>query len=131
MPEFVVENHANPKWMVWTGRVLSALPVPLLLFSAYMKFSKAPEVIEGFKEWPEGVLIPIAVAELVSTILYIIPQTAVLGAVLLTGYIGGATAPHVQGGESIIIHIVLGVLFWLGLFFRDARLRALLPWRNL
>jgi hypothetical protein len=117
--------------MVWVGRVISTLPVLMLLMSATMKFRQTPEVMKGFADWPANVALGIGIAELASTILYIIPQTAVLGAILLTGYLGGAIATHVRLGESVLIPAVLGVLVWLGLYLRDARLRAIVPLRRL
>jgi hypothetical protein len=117
--------------MFWVGWILTLLPCAMLVMSGVMKLTNRPEVVEGFKDWPEGVAMPIGVVELVSTVLYLIPQTAVLGAVLLTGYLGGATATHVRLGESVLFPVGLGVALWLGLFFRDARIRQLLPWRKL
>jgi DoxX-like family len=121
------------KGALWTGRVLSALPVLLLLFSAAMKFAKPPEVIKGFVElgYPERLSVPLGVVEIACAVLYVIPQTAVLGAILLTGYLGGATATHVRVGQPFFMPIVLGVVIWLGLFLRDPRLRALIPFRKL
>jgi len=119
--------------MIWAGRVLSALPVPLLLFSASMKLSKSAEVVEGFTKYgyPESIIVGLGVVELVCTILYIIPQTAVLGAILLTGYLGGATATHVRAGENFVGPVLFGVVLWIGLYLRDARVRALAPLRSL
>ena len=118
--------------MIWTGRVISALPVLGLLFSAAMKFLKPPEVIEGFTKlgYPEILALGLGILEVACTILYMIPQTAVLGAILLTGYLGGATATHVRVGDSFVAPVIVGVLVWLGLFLRDHRLRALLPLRR-
>jgi uncharacterized membrane protein YphA (DoxX/SURF4 family) len=119
------------KAALWTGRVLSAVPVALLVMSGVMKFTKSPELVEGFTHlgWPENLAIALGILELTCTVLYVIPQTAVLGAVLLTGYMGGAIATHVRINEPIYLHIGLGVVIWLGLYLRDARLRALLPLR--
>lgn len=119
--------------LTWTGRVLSALPVLLLLMSAGMKLSQAPEVVEGFVKYhfSPDVILPLGVVELTCALLYAIPQTAVLGAILLTGYLGGAVSIHVAAGEPPIGAIVAGVLVWTGLGLRDARLRALLPLRKL
>lgn len=120
-------------WVLWTGRVLSALPVLLLLMSAGMKLSQGQEVVTSFVDhlgYPLGTLVVIGVVELVCTALYAIPQTAVLGAILLTGYLGGAVATHVRLAEPFLIPIALGVVIWAGLFLRDARLRALLPLRR-
>jgi uncharacterized membrane protein YphA (DoxX/SURF4 family) len=121
---------ATPKAMFWVGWILTLLPCAMLVMSGVMKLMQRPEVVEGFKEWPAGVTMPIAIVELVSTALYILPQTAVLGAVLLTGYLGGATATHVRLGESVLFPVGLGVVLWLGLFLRDGRIRQLLPWRS-
>jgi hypothetical protein len=124
---------SQPKWQVWTGRVLSALPVLMLLMSASMKLSQAPQFVETFTNklgYPGGTLVGIGLIEVLCTVLYVVPQTAVLGAVLLTGYLGGAVATHVRVGESFAIPLVLGILVWAGLFLRDARVRALLPLRK-
>ncbi|MCA9646473.1 MAG: DoxX family protein [Polyangiaceae bacterium] len=119
--------------MLWTGRVLSALPVLMLSASGAMKLSANPQFVAQFQEhlgYPGGALLPIALAELVSTLLYAVPRTSVFGAVLLTAYLGGATATHVRVGEPFLAPVLIGVMLWLGLFLRDARLRALLPLRQ-
>jgi hypothetical protein len=118
--------------MVWAGRVLSALPVLMLLMSAVMKFIKPEDVVKGFAQlgWDESLSLALGIVELTCTILYVIPRTSVLGAILVTGYLGGATATHVRIGDPFIIPIALGVLVWLGLFLRDQRLRALIPLRR-
>src|SRR5687767_12924211 len=120
------------KAAVWIGRVLSALPVLLLLFSAYMKLSRNELAVKGFRDqnFPEGSLMAIGITEVVCTLLYVIPQTSVLGAILLTGYLGGATVTHVRLGESFFMPVLVGVVLWLGLFLRDRRLRALIPFRS-
>jgi hypothetical protein len=118
--------------MLWTGYFLSTLPVLLLLMSAGMKLSRHPDVLDGLAKYgySESVVFPLGVVELVSTVLYIVPQTAVLGAILLTGYLGGATATHVRAADPFLIPVVLGVVLWSGLYLRDARLRQLLPLRR-
>jgi uncharacterized membrane protein YphA (DoxX/SURF4 family) len=120
------------KKMLWAGYILSALPVLLLFFSGVMKLAKPAPVIEGFIRlgYPEGLALGIGIVELVCAVLYVIPRTSVLGAILLTGYLGGATATHLRIGEPFFAPILLGVMVWGGLFFRDARLRALLPLRE-
>ncbi len=120
------------KKMLWAGYILSALPVLMLFFSGVMKLAKPAPVIEGFIRlgYPEGLALGIGIVELVCAVLYVIPRTSVLGAILLTGYLGGATATHLRIGEPFFAPIVLGVMVWGGLFFRDARLRALLPLRE-
>lgn len=121
------------KKMLWTGRVISAIPVLLLVFSAVMKLIKAAPVVQGFPRYgyPESQIVMIGVLELLSCVVYVIPRTAVLGAILMTAYLGGATASNVRIGDpSYVMTVLLGVFVWGGLFFRDARVRALLPLRS-
>ena len=126
-------SSAPSKRLLWAGRVVSAVPVLMLLISAAMKFTRSPEVAKQFVDhlgYREGALLGIGVLELVSVILYVVPQTSVLGAILLTGYLGGAVATHVRVGDAFVIPVALGVLVWLGLYLRDVRIRALLPLRK-
>jgi hypothetical protein len=121
------------KTTLWTGRVVSALPVLMLLFSAIGKFAKPTAVVEGFAElgWPDNLTLALGIVELGCVIIYLIPRTAVLGAILLTGYLGGATAAHVRlHDNSFVMPIILGILIWLGLYLRDRRLRDLVPLRR-
>jgi hypothetical protein len=120
---------------LWTGRVISALPALFLLFDAAMKLVKPAFVVEATAAlgYSESVIVPLGVVLLACTILYLIPQTAVLGAILLTGYLGGAVATHVHHGDGpfeIVFPVLFGVLLWGGLVLRDTRLRALVPWRS-
>jgi DoxX-like family len=117
------------KAMLWTGYVISALPVLALVMSAVMKFAQSPDIAKGFEHlgWPMKLALALGIVELTCTALYVIPQTSYLGAILLTGYLGGATATHVRVGDNFITPIIIGVLVWLGLFLRDPRLRALVP----
>lgn len=126
------QSSAGSKKMLWAGRVISALPVLGFVFSGVMKLTKSSAVLEEMARlgYPERVIFGIGVTELICVILYAIPQTAVLGAILLTGYLGGAIASHVRAGDPFIAPIVLGVLVWLGLYLRDSRLRALVPLRR-
>jgi hypothetical protein len=118
--------------MLWAGRIASALPVLMLLFSGIMKLVKPAMVVQEFSRlgYPESLVIVIGVLELACTVVYIIPRTSVLGAILLTAYLGGAAATHVRIGDPFVFPVVFGVLVWLGLFLRDDRLRALVPLRG-
>ena len=118
--------------LLWAGRIISVLPVLLLLLSGTMKLLKAALAVEGFEHfgYPPNVILVLGIVEVACTVLYAIPQTAVLGAILLTGFLGGTTATHVRVGEPFIAPIIVGVLVWLGLFLRKARLRAIVPLRR-
>ena len=120
------------KKMLWAGRVVSALPVLMLLMSGVMKLVKPDFVVDSFRDlgWPESLALCLGILEISCTVVYLIPRTSVLGAILLTGYLGGATATHVRIGDPFFAPIILGVLVWLGLFLRDSRLRALFPLRS-
>jgi hypothetical protein len=111
------------------GWVLSIIPVGMLFMSAFMKLSGGPQVAEGFTHlgWPPSIALPLGIVEILATLLYLFPRTAVLGAILLTGYMGGAIAAHVRLGEPFFVQLLLGVVAWGGLYLRDPRLRALLP----
>ncbi len=119
----------------WLGYVLSALPALFLLLDGVMKLVKPAPVIEATVQlgYPESVIIGLGIVLLICTILYLIPQTSVLGAILLTGYLGGAVATHVRvRGElfPILFPVIFGVLIWGGLYLRDERLRLLIPFRR-
>ncbi len=120
----------------WAGYIISGLPILFLLVDAIAKLFKPEAVVKGTLDlgYPESTIIPIGVILLVCTILYAIPRTSVLGAILLTGYLGGAVATHVRVGSPLFTHMLfpvyLGVFVWLGLYLRDTRLRALVPFRG-
>ena len=119
--------------MLWAGRILSALPALFLLFDGAMKLVKPEAVVKGSKDlgWEgESLLLALGIVEIGCTVIYLIPRTAVLGAILLAGYFGGAIATHVRIGEPFLPPLLLGVLVWLGLYLRDPRLRALVPLRS-
>ena len=132
----VTQTAPTSKNMLLTGRILSALPALFLLLDAVGKLFKPQPVVTGTLElgYGESVILPLGVVLLVSTILYLVPQTAIFGAILLAGYLGGAVATHVRVGNPLFTHtlfpVYLGVLLWAGLYLRDARLRALLPLRD-
>lgn len=120
------------KASLWTGRVLSGLVGLLLLMDAVMKLVKPDFVVEATVEMgmSEGIIVPLGVVLLASSLLYLVPRTAPLGAVLLTGYLGGACATHVVLGDGwfeIFFPVIFGILAWGGLWFRDVRVRAVLP----
>jgi hypothetical protein len=125
--------QAVSKTALWTGRVMSAIVVALILLSSVMKLMRTPAVIEGFARTglPERLIVPVGVIELVCVVVYVIPQTSVLGAILVTGLLGGATLTGVRVGDPTFpMPAVLGMLAWGGLFLRDLRLRALIPFRT-
>jgi len=118
---------------LWAGRIISALTAFLLLFSGLMKLLKAQAVIEGMAHYgyPEHLILYIGVLEVGCTIVYLIPRTAILGAILMTGYLGGATATNVRVGDpSFIGPVLAGVFVWAGVYLRDRRLSALIPVRK-
>lgn len=126
-------SSARPNMvLVWIGRVLSGLISALLILSGVMKLVKNPGVIEGFGKFgiPESLIFGIGVTELICVALYLIPQTAIIGAILLTGYLGGAIMTHLRVGDPVIGQIVFGVVVWLGIFLREPKLRAILPFRK-
>ena len=134
MTAAVSPSPATPrKAVLWTGRVISVLPALMLLMSASMKLSHSPQFVAMFTNklgYQESSLTGIGLLELACTALYLIPQTAFLGALLLTGYLGGAIATHVRIGEPFATPLVLGVLVWVGLYLRESRLKALAPIRS-
>ncbi len=117
---------------LWAGRVLSGLVSSLFLMSAFGKLRGGPELTEGFAHLglPLSMVWPLAVLELSCVLVYLLPPTSVLGAVLLTGYLGGAICTHWRVGDMFVVQVGLGIVVWLGLYLRDGRLRALLPLRR-
>jgi hypothetical protein len=117
---------------LWAGRILSALAVLLFGFTALFSLLKPALAMQGFVHYgyPEEAFLRIAIIELACVILYAIPRTSILGAILLTGYLGGATATHVRVGEPPIVAIIVGIVVWLGVYLRDQRLRSLIPLRS-
>jgi hypothetical protein len=120
---------------LWAGRVISALPILFLLMDGVMKLVRPQIVVEttvllGYRE---NVILPLGIVLLSCTVLYLVPRTAVLGAILLTGYLGGAVATHVRVGEGlfpVLFPVIMGLLVWGGLWLRDERVRALAPLRT-
>ena len=127
-----IDLHKTSTGILWTSYVLSAIPVAMMIFSAVLKFF--PSVVaDGFNQlgWPVRLAPILGVIELACVIVYLYPRTAVLGAILVAGYLGGATATHVRVGDGFFFApFLLGVLAWLGLWLREPRLKALLPFRS-
>jgi DoxX-like family len=120
---------------LWAGRIMSGLPALLLLMDGGMKLFKPPFVVEGTTQmgYPESIIVGLGCVLLASTVLYLIPRTAVLGAVLLTGYLGGAVATHVRVSAPVfndLFPVVFGAVLWGGLWLRDRRVQELLPLRK-
>jgi hypothetical protein len=126
--------HHTRKWVLWVGRIFSAIPVLMMLMSAAMKFARPPQVVDAFVHqfgYPESELLILGVIELAVAVLFAIPRTAFLGAILVTGYLGGAIATHARIGDPALVGpLLLGILAWAGLYLRDDRLRQLLPMRQ-
>jgi hypothetical protein len=123
------------KGMLWAGHIISALAGLFLLMDGVMKLFKPSFVVEKTVElgYSESVIVGLGVVLTASTLLYLIPWTSVLGAILLTGYLGGAVATHVRVGDpafSVFFPVIFGALVWLGLLLRDRRIQQILPLRH-
>lgn len=129
-------NGVESKTMLWSGRIVSWVITLLLLLDAVMKILQVPQVMEGTLKvgYPANAVRPIGIILLVCLICYVVPRTSVLGAILLTGYLGGAVATNVRISAPLfsytLIPVYVGVLVWGGLFLQDTRLRALIPLRK-
>jgi hypothetical protein len=115
--------------MILAGWIIGIVPVAFLVMTGVMKLVEPDLFLVGFTRfgYDKSVIRPLGVVQLVCTVLYLFPRTAVLGAVLLTGYMGGTIATHLRVGDPYFVQFGLGVLLWLGLYLRDRRIRALLP----
>lgn len=118
---------------VWVGRVISVLTSLVFLLSAFLKLQGGPEVMQGMAHLglPESMIKPLAILEISCVVIYLIPATSILGAILLAGYVGGAICTHWRIGELFVLQIALGIFVWLGLYLRENRLKALIPLRTL
>ncbi|MCA1581026.1 MAG: DoxX family protein [Acidobacteria bacterium] len=118
--------------IVWVGRGISILVCLVFLMSAFMKLKGGPELAQGIAHMgiPESMVVPLAILEIACVVIYAIPATAALGAILLTGFVGGAICTHWRVGDPFIVQIVLGILIWFGLYLREDRLKALIPLRT-
>ena len=130
-----VGQYPTSAGRIWAGRILTVLPALFLLLDGVMKLIRPAVVVNATVElgYPANVILPLGIVLTGSTILFLIPRTSVLGAILLTGYLGGAVATHVRVGAGvfpIVFPIVFGILLWGGLYFRDDRVSSILPWRQ-
>jgi hypothetical protein len=118
---------------IWAGRIVSALPVLFLLFDGTIHIMRIPAVVAGFAQagFPISTAVPLGIIEIVCIILYVLPRTSVLGAILLTGYLGGAVATNVRQQLPMLGYVLapvyVAVFLWGGLWLRDDRVRALVP----
>jgi hypothetical protein len=121
------------KAALWTSYVMSALPVLIVLLGSVMKLLRLPGVVEGFARagLPERLIVPVGLLELICPVVYLIPRTSVLGAILMIGLLGGATLTTLRIGDPTFpLPVVLGMLVWGGLYLRDLRIRELIPLRR-
>jgi uncharacterized protein YndB with AHSA1/START domain len=142
------QTASNPMWMSCVGWIITLLAAAFLIMSAVMKLVppadladflvklglrvSSADIAEMFTKlgWNESSKLGLAIVELSCVAIYLFPRTALLGAILLAGYLGGAAATHVRIGDAFVPQIIVGVVLWFGLFLRDGRLRALIPWRG-
>ena len=134
IPQADIRAHCVSRKALWTGWILAALPALFLLFDGVMKLFKPEFVVKATVQlgYSESVIVPLGIVLTVCTVLYLIPRTAVLGAILLTGYLGGAVATHVRVGAGVFeitFPVIFGAMLWGGLFLRDPQLRKLIPLR--
>jgi hypothetical protein len=122
-------TNTSSKKLLWTGWILSAIPAMMLLSGGIFALTMSPMVVEGIQHagYPVHLIAPIGIIEILCSVLYLVPRTAFYGAILLTGYFGGAVATHLRIGESqFVVPIVFGIIVWVALALRDARFRAFL-----
>src|SRR6185503_21276654 len=135
MPTATVPTVSASRWMLRTGWVLSFLVVAQLLSSAGFRATyhtyAVTEIVAGYG-YPESAIVPIVIAECTLVVLYLVPQTSVLAAILMTGYLGGAVATHLRIADTAraAIPLIVGILAWGGLYLRDSRIRQLVPFRR-
>jgi DoxX-like family len=121
------------KGQLWTGRVLSTIAVLFMLFDTVIHAMRGPQVVQGFAQlgFPLSIAIPLSTVEFIGIVLYVFPRTSVLGAILLTGYLGGAVAAQVRIGAPllgfVLAPVYVALFLWVGLYLRDLRVRAVVP----
>jgi hypothetical protein len=118
--------------VVWVGWALSILASLLFLFSAFIKFKGGPDMDQAMAHLglPASMVLPLGILELICVVIYLIPATSVLGAILLAGYIGGTIVTCWRSGDPFIVNIALGLVVWLGIYLREPRLKELIPLRR-
>ena len=128
----MAQDPTSSKKAAWIGWTLTVLASGMFIMSATMKFLAPPAVLQMFGHlgWQPGALVPLAILELTCALLYLIPPVSVLGAIVLTGFLGGAIATHVRIGEPVVMHVFIGLFIWGGLYLREPRLRELIPLRK-
>lgn len=129
---YKTSTSTTSKAMLWTGRVIVTLATLFFLFDAGMKLV-VPEMVAKPTGWHTGTMVALGIILLISTILYALPRTAAFGAILITGYLGGAVATNLFVKSPVLFNVlavVYGVLLWGGLYLRDSQLRAILPVRR-
>jgi len=135
MSTATARTASAPRWMLWTGWLLSLAVVGQLLSSAWFRATHytfaVAEIVTGYG-YPESAIVPIIIAECTLVLLYLVPQTSVLAAIVMTGYLGGAVAAHLRVADTAraAIPLVVGILAWGGLYLRDSRIRQLVPFRR-
>jgi len=121
------------KGQLWTGRVLSTIAILFMLFDTIIHAMRGPQVVQGFAQlgFPLSIAIPLSTVEFIGIVLYVFPRTSVLGAILLTGYLGGAVAAQVRIGAPllgfVLAPVYVALFLWVGLYLRDLRVRAVVP----
>ena len=132
----IQREQVNSKAALWAGRSLSAIAVLFLAFDSVGKLLRVQPVIDGTMSlgYSPDVIVGLGVTLLTCVVVYVVPRTSLLGAVLLTGYLGGAVATHVRVGSPLFTHVLfptyIAALLWGGLMLRDPRLPAIIPWRR-
>lgn len=121
-----------PRGLLWAGRSITVLVSAVFIMSAVMKFIGGPDLDKGLEHMglPASIVVPLGILELTCLAFYLFPATAVIGAILLTGYLGGAICTHVRVHDPFIVPALLGVFVWLGIYLREPRLWSLMPIRR-
>jgi hypothetical protein len=131
-----IQPGALSKKSLWAGRIMSGLVAAFMIFDAVIHLMKPAPVVEAFAKlgFPLRLAVPLGIIELVCVLLYVVPRTSILGAILLTGYLGGAIATQLPTGNSlfgeVLFPVYIGVILWGGIYLRDDRLRTLIPLRS-